>query len=65
MSHMNKWGFLRETSNAAQEAGIDKDTGLHRTGLEEYREIAGIYYSFSLWFLRVNPLNSGSPFPLY
>ncbi len=33
---MNKWGFIRETSSAAQKAGIDKDTGLHRTGLEEY-----------------------------
>jgi hypothetical protein len=35
-THMNKWGFIRETSIAAQKAGIDKDTGLHRTGLEEY-----------------------------
>ena len=32
----NKWGFLRETNIKAQEAGIDKDTGLHRTGLEDY-----------------------------
>lgn len=31
-----KWGFLRETKEAAEKAGIDKDTGLHRTGLEEY-----------------------------
>lgn len=37
--HMNKWGFLRETSNAAQKAGIDRDTGVHRTGLEEYLAI--------------------------
>ena len=31
-----KWGFLRETKEDAQRAGLDKDTGLHRTGLEEY-----------------------------
>ena len=34
---MNKvWGFLRETTELAQKAGIDKDTGLIRTGLNEY-----------------------------
>lgn len=32
----SKWGFLRETSELAQKAGRDKDTGLHRTGLDEY-----------------------------
>lgn len=31
-----KWGFLRETREDAKKAGIDLDTGLHRTGLEEY-----------------------------
>lgn len=31
-----KWGFLRETKEKAEKAGIDKETGLHRTGLEEY-----------------------------
>ena len=36
---MNKWGFLRETSEAAKKAGIDKDTGIHRTGLDEYLKI--------------------------
>jgi hypothetical protein len=36
---MNKWGFLRETSELAKKAGKDKDTGLHRTGLEEYLKI--------------------------
>lgn len=36
MNMNNKWGFLRETNIKAQEAGIDKDTGLHRTGLEDY-----------------------------
>lgn len=33
---MKKWGFLRETNSLAKKAGIDKDTGLHRTGLDEY-----------------------------
>ena len=32
----NKWGFLRETKELAAKAGIDKDTGLHRTGMEDY-----------------------------
>lgn len=32
----NKWGFLRETREMAQKAGIDSDTGLHRTGMEDY-----------------------------
>ena len=32
----NKWGFLRETNVLAKKAGIDKDTGLHRTGLDVY-----------------------------
>jgi len=36
---MEKWGFLRETKVMAKNAGIDKDTGLHRTGLEEYLEV--------------------------
>lgn len=34
-----KWGFLRETNQKAKEAGIDKDTGLHRTGLEDYLKV--------------------------
>lgn len=34
-----KWGYLRETSELAVKAGIDKDTGLHRTGLNEYLSI--------------------------
>ena len=33
------WGFLRETTEAAQHAGIDEDTGLIRTGLNEYLEV--------------------------
>ena len=34
-----KWGFLRETDALAKKSGIDKDTGLHRTGLEEYLKV--------------------------
>jgi len=34
-----KWGFLRETNIMAKKAGIDKDTGLHRTGLEKYLKV--------------------------
>jgi len=36
---MNKWGFLRETAELAKKAGKDKDTGLHRTGLEYYLKV--------------------------
>lgn len=32
----SKWGFLRETNQSAIKAGIDKDTGLHRTGMVDY-----------------------------
>jgi len=34
-----KWGFLRETNELAKKAGIDRDTGLHRTGLEDYLQV--------------------------
>ena len=34
-----KWGFLRETDAMAKKAGVDKDTGLHRTGLEDYLKV--------------------------
>lgn len=34
-----KWGFLRETNELAAKAGTDKDTGLHRTGLEKYLNV--------------------------
>ena len=34
-----KWGFLRETAELAQKAGRDKDTGIHRTGLDEYLNV--------------------------
>ena len=33
------WGFLRETTELAQKAGFDKDTGLIRTGLNEYLDV--------------------------
>ena len=37
---MNKvWGFLQETTELAQKAGIDKDTGLVRTGLDKYLSV--------------------------
>ena len=42
-----KWGFLRETKELAQKAGIDADTGLHRTGLEEY--LAVIFPDVTDW----------------
>lgn len=31
-----EWGFLRETRERAKKDGVDKDTGLCRTGLEDY-----------------------------
>ena len=34
-----QWGFIRETTELAKKAGIDKDTGLIRTGLNEYLEV--------------------------
>lgn len=42
-----KWGFLRETKEDAIKAGPDLDTGLHRTGLEEY--LAVIYPNTHDW----------------
>lgn len=36
---MTKWGFLRETKDLAEKAGIDKATGLHRTGVEDYLKV--------------------------
>lgn len=34
-----QFGFIRETSEKAKEAGIDKTTGICRTGLNEYLEV--------------------------
>lgn len=42
-----KWGFLRETEASAKKAGIDPDTGLHRTGLEKYLKV--IYPNVNDW----------------
>lgn len=36
---MKKWGFLRETEEQAKEVGLDPDTGLNRTGLDEYLSV--------------------------
>jgi len=33
------WGFLRETREVAKKSGLDPNTGLHRTGLEEYLDV--------------------------
>lgn len=35
----NKWGYLRENREDAKKAGMDSETGLYRTGLEEYLEV--------------------------
>ena len=43
----SKWGFLRETKEKAQKAGIDADTGMHRNGLDEY--LAVIFPGVSDW----------------
>ena len=34
--HMEKWGFLRETTEKARKCGLETNTSLHRTGLDEY-----------------------------
>lgn len=36
---MNKFGFLREDKEKALKAGIDAETGLCRTGLDEYLNV--------------------------
>lgn len=36
---VNNWGFLRETSAIAEKSGIDKDTGVCRTGLDRYLSV--------------------------
>lgn len=42
-----RWGFIRETSELALKAGKDKETGLYRTGLNEY--LAVIFSETSDW----------------
>ncbi|WP_447948834.1 DUF559 domain-containing protein [Microbacterium aurum] len=41
------WGYLRETAALALKAGPDRDTGLHRTGLEDYLRV--IFPEISDW----------------
>ena len=36
---IKQWGFIRETSEIAKRAGIDKATGIPRTGLDEYLSV--------------------------
>lgn len=36
---MKQWGYLRETTADAKKAGVDPDTRLCRTGLEEYLKV--------------------------
>ena len=36
---MKQWGFVRENTEKAIKSGIDKDTGLSRTGLNEYLSV--------------------------
>ena len=45
--YKNKWGFLRETNESAIKAGIDKATGIHRTGLEDYLKL--IFLTVTDW----------------
>ncbi|MBR2319351.1 MAG: DUF559 domain-containing protein [Clostridia bacterium] len=52
-----KWGFLRETREAAKKAGKDSDTGLHRTGLEDYLEV--IFPDTTDW-IHDKPIGNGS-----
>jgi hypothetical protein len=35
----SKWGFIRENREIAKKAGIDKDTGCCRTGIEDYLSV--------------------------
>ena len=52
-----KWGFLRETRELAEKSGIDLDTGLHRTGLEDY--LAAIFPKTTDW-VHDKPIGNGS-----
>lgn len=42
-----QWGFLRETKEQAMKAGNDADTGVCRTGLDEYLQV--IYPDTNDW----------------
>lgn len=52
-----KWGYLRETRVAARKAGVDPDTGLHRTGLEDYLQV--IFPDTTDW-IHDKPIGHGS-----
>lgn len=43
----NNWGYLRENREAAKKAGKDSETGLCRTGLEDYLKV--IFPNTSDW----------------
>ena len=49
MNQNNKWGLLRETRQKADKDGIDPETGIHRTGLEEYLRVIFPEISESQW----------------
>lgn len=53
----NEWGYLRETREAAHKAGKDPDTGLHRTGLEDYLKV--IFPEITDW-IHDKPIGFGS-----
>ena len=58
MSDSNrKWGYIRETREAAKKAGKDPNTGLHRTGLEDYLEV--IFPNTKDW-IHDKPIGNGS-----
>lgn len=47
MKKNKKWGFIRETSELAKKSGIDKKTGILRTGLNEY--LGSIFPNIKDW----------------
>lgn len=47
-----RWGYIRETREKAEKASLDKVTGLHRTGLEDYLE--AIYPETKDWIHNKN-----------
>lgn len=57
MERKKEWGFIRETIKEAQKAGLDEDTGLCRTGLEEY--LAVIFPEITDWIhnKEIPPIN--------
>lgn len=47
IDNKKQWGFIRETKEEALKAGIDEDTGVCRTGFEEY--LAVIFPNINDW----------------